>query len=169
MLANYTGMPNLFKPALEVGKISTVFPDILDPSVKDTIKRKFRNVTAVSLAKTAFLHGTRYTQGMFLSTGSTSGLPDFGKIVYVPIVENKPCFVVEPYTAWYTEHPRCYKVCKNPSAKLLVVQPEELNDYFPLSGYMVRDRLLISPKAFLLHCGKSTTDLNQHTLNQGRH
>lgn len=65
-------MPNLFKPAVEVGKISTVCPDILDPSVKDTIKRKFRNVTAVSLAKTVFLHGTRYTQGMFLSTGSTT-------------------------------------------------------------------------------------------------
>lgn len=151
MLAYYMGMPNLFKPALEVGKISTVSPDILDPSVKDTIKRTFRNGTAVSLAKTAFLHGTQYTQGMFLSTGSTSGLPDFGKIVNVLIVENKPCFVVEPYTAWYTEHLRCYEICKNPSAKLLVVQPEELNDYFPLSGYMVQDRLLISPKAFLLH------------------
>ena len=108
-------------------------------------------MTAVSLAKTSFLNGTQYTQGMFLSTGSTSGLPDFGKILNVLIVEDKPCFVVEPYTAWYTEHLRCYEVCKNPSAKLLVVQPEELNDYFPLSGYMVQDRLRISPKAFLLH------------------
>lgn len=61
MLAYYMGMPNLFKPALEVRKTSTVSPDILDPSVKDTIKRKFRNVTAVSLAKTALLHGTQYT------------------------------------------------------------------------------------------------------------
>ena len=151
MFPYYMGMPNLFKPELEVGQISTVCPDILDPSLKDTIKRKFRNVTAVSLAKTAFLHGTQYTQGMFLSTGSTSGLPDFAKIVNVLIVENTPCVVVEPYTAWSTEHMRCYEVCKNPSAKLLVVQPEELTDYFPLSAYMVQDRLLVSPKAFLLH------------------
>jgi hypothetical protein len=64
-------------------------------------------VTAVSLAKTSFLNGTQYTQGMFLSTGSKSGLPDFGKILNVLIVENKPCFVVEPCTAWYTEHLRC--------------------------------------------------------------
>lgn len=88
---------------------------------------------------------------MFLSTGSTSGLPDFGKIVNVLIVENKPCFVVELYTAWYTEHLRCFEVCKNLSAKLLVVQPKELNDYFPLSAYVVQDRLLVSLKAFLLH------------------
>lgn len=103
-LAYYMGMPDLFKPALEVGKVSTISADILDPSVKDTIRRKFRNVTAVALTKTVFLHGTQYTQGMFLSSGSTGGLPDLGKIVHMLIVENNPFFVLEPYTSWYIEH-----------------------------------------------------------------
>ncbi|XP_049330956.1 uncharacterized protein LOC125799085 isoform X2 [Astyanax mexicanus] len=151
MLAYHMDMPNMFKPTVEVGKISTVSFEILDLFVKDAIRRKFGCLTSVSLATTAFIHGTKYTQGMFLSTGSTSGLPNFGKIINVLFVENKPCFVVEPYTAWYLEHLRCYEVCKNHSAKLLVVQPEELNDYFPLSAYMVKGRLLISPKGFLLH------------------
>ncbi|KAL6488452.1 hypothetical protein MHYP_G00021930 [Metynnis hypsauchen] len=41
------------------------------------------------------------------------------------------------WKSWYLEHLRCYEVCRNHSAKLLVVQPEELNDYFPLSAYMI--------------------------------
>lgn len=150
-LAYHMGMPDLFKPAVEVGRMSTVSLDILDPSVKDFVRSKFSNVTAVALTKTAFLHGTQYTQGMFLSYGSTGGLPDFGKIIHILIVANNPLFVVEPYTSWYVEHFRCFEVCKNPSAKVLVVQPEELNDYHPLFAYMVQEKLLISPRAFLLN------------------
>lgn len=112
------------------------------------IEKKFGTLNSVSLATTAIIHGTKYTKGMFVSIGSTSGLPDFCKIVHVLLVCNNVFLVVEPFSAWYLEHLRCYEVCKRDPAQLMVAEPEELNHYTPLSAYTVRGRLLVSPKAF---------------------
>lgn len=150
MLAYYMDTPTLFKPAVKVEKISVVALHCLDSSVKSTIKSQFSSVTTVSLATNATIHGTKYTRGMFLSAGSTSGLPDFGKIINVLIVENKPHFIIEPYTAWYIEHLRCYELYKNHPERHCLIQPEDLNHYSPISAYVVRGRCLLSPKAFLL-------------------
>lgn len=88
---------------------------------------------------------------MFFSVGSTSGLPDFCKILYVLLVCNKLFFVVEPFTACYLEHLRSYEVCKREPAQLMVVEAQDLNHYTPLSACVVRGKLLISPKVFLVH------------------
>lgn len=84
MLAYFLDMPCLFKPPLEVDRVSLVSLDILDNSVKKAIRLKYKNVKTVSLATSVILHG------MFVSVGSTSELPDFGKIVKVLIVDNNP-------------------------------------------------------------------------------
>lgn len=154
MLPYYLDVPNLFKPTMEVKGASNVSLDVLAASVKQAVEQKFRTLStlsSVSLATTAFIHGTKYTKGMFVSIGSTSGLPDLCKIVHVLLVCSKPFFVVEPFSAWYLEHLRCYEVCKRDPAQLMVAEPEELNHYTPLSTYTVRGRLLLSPKAFLVH------------------
>lgn len=128
-----------------------VSPDILDNSVRQAIKSKYKDVPSVSLASSASLHGTKYTEGMFVSLGTTSGLPDFGKILKVLIVADKASFIIEPFSAWYLEHLRCYELTKKPSADLVVAEPEELNSYCPLSPYLPQGRLLVSPRVFLLH------------------
>ncbi|XP_034546085.1 uncharacterized protein LOC117817472 isoform X1 [Notolabrus celidotus] len=151
MLAYYLDVPNLFKPTVEVKGASNVSVDILTASVKQVIKKKFGTLSSVSLATTAFIHGTKYTKGMFVSIGSTSGLPDFCKVVHVLLVCNKLFFVVEPFSAWYLEHLRCYEVCKRDPAQLIVAEPEELNHYTPLTAYTVQERFLVSPKVFLVH------------------
>ncbi len=138
MLAYYLDMPNLFKPTVEVKGVSNVSLDILASSVKQVIEKKCRTLSNVSLATNAYIHGTRYTKGMFVSVGSTSGLPDFCKIVHVLLVCNKPFFLLEPFSAWYLEHLRCYEVCKRDSAQLMVAEPEDLNHYIPLSAYTVQ-------------------------------
>lgn len=151
MLAYYLDVPNLFKPTVDVKGASNVSLDILTASVKQVIENKFRTLSSVQLATTAFIHGTKYTKGMFVSIGSTSGLPDFCKIVHMLLVSNKLFFVVEPFSAWYLEHLRCYEVCKRDHAQLMVAEPEELNHYTPLTAYTVRERVLVSQKAFLVH------------------
>lgn len=90
MLAYFLDMPCLFKPPLEVDRVSLVSLDILDNSVKKAIRLKYKNVKTVSLATSVILHGTKHSEGMFVSVGSTSELPDFGKIVKVLIVDNNP-------------------------------------------------------------------------------
>lgn len=144
MVAYYLDMPSLSKPTVELKGVSNVSLDILASSVKQVIERKFGSLTA-------YMHGTRYTKGMFLSVGSTSGLPDFCKILHVLLVCNNLFFVVEPFTGWYLEHLRSYEVCKRDPAQLMVVEPQDLNHYTPLSAYMVRGHLLITPKVFLVH------------------
>ena len=151
MLAYYLDTPNLFKPNVEVKGVSNVSIDILAASVKQVIEKKCRTLSSVSLATTAYIHGTRYTKGMFVSVGSTSGLPDFCKIVHVLLVCNKLFFLLEPFSAWYLEHLRCYEVVRRDSAQLMVAEPEDLNHYIPLSPYTVQGRVVVSPKAFLVH------------------
>lgn len=107
MVAYYLDMPSLFNPNVELKGVSNVSLDILAASVKQVIERKCGSQSSVSLATTAYMHGTRYTKGMFLSVGSTSGLPDFCKILHMLLVCNKLFFVVEPFSAWYLEHLRC--------------------------------------------------------------
>lgn len=151
LLAYHLKSSSIFKPALEVTNVESVSLDILEFSVKTVIQRKYNNVEIVRLASTACLHGTTYSEGMFVSFGQTSGLPDFGKIKKVVIVEKKASFIVELFPAWYVEHLRCFELCKCQSSHLIVLDPEHLNNFAPLSVYTIQGRNPISPKAFLLH------------------
>ena len=108
-------MPSLFKPTVEVETSSNVSLDILAYSVKQGIEKKCRNLSSVFLATTAYIHGTRYTKGMFVSIGSTHRLPDFCKI-HVLLVCNKLFFLLESFSAFYLEHLRCNEVCKKEPA-----------------------------------------------------
>lgn len=108
----------------------------------------------MSLTTSVILHGTKYSEGMFVSVGSTSGLPDFGKILKVLLVNSKASLIIECFSSWYLEHFRCYELTRKLSTDLKVADPEELNNFCPLAPYM-RGRLMVSPKVFLLHFGNS--------------
>uniref|UniRef100_A0A3B3SCE4 exodeoxyribonuclease III n=1 Tax=Paramormyrops kingsleyae TaxID=1676925 RepID=A0A3B3SCE4_9TELE len=45
-------------------------------------------------------------------------------------------------SAWYTEHLRSYELCSNHFSTLCVVKVSELNEVFPLSGYIVKGRMM---------------------------
>lgn len=74
MLAYHLDMTTLFKPRVEVKRASNVSVDMLASSVKQVMEKKFTTLRSVSMATTAYIHGTQYTKGMFVSFGSTSGL-----------------------------------------------------------------------------------------------
>ncbi len=93
----------------------------------------------VFLATSVILHGTKYSEGMFVSVGSTSELPDFGKIVKVLIVDNKASFIIECFSSWYLEHFGCYELTRNLSTDLQVADPEDLNSFHPLASYMCKE------------------------------
>ena len=38
---------------------------------------------------------------MFVSFGSTSGLPNFCQILYIVIVDNNAFIILQPFSAWY--------------------------------------------------------------------
>lgn len=95
-----------------VGYTAVVSPDALEHSMRRAVELKYGNISLVSLATHACLYGTKYSEGMFLSVGHTSGLPDFGKLVKIIVVSGKVSFFIEPYHAWYIEHLRSYELIK---------------------------------------------------------
>ena len=151
MLAYFLDMPCLYKPAVEVERATYSSLENLSTLVKQAIQHKFSHLTTVSLATTAFIHGTKYVKGMFVSFGSTSGLPDFCQILYIVVVDSKAFFILQPFSTWYLDHFRCFEVCSTDDLQLVVVEPAELNHYAPLSAYLLQGRHLVSPKASLLH------------------
>lgn len=136
-LAYQLEMPTVFKPDLEVVNVTNVSPDILDFSIKTAIQRKYNTVKSVGLTSSASLHGTKYTEGMVVSFGQTCGLPDFGKIVKVLIVAQKVSFIIQHFTAWYEEHLRCFELCMSMTSEISIIDPQDLNDYSPLSLYTI--------------------------------
>lgn len=86
-----------------------------------------------------------------MSVGHTSGLPDFGKIVKMIIVNNKVSFILKPFKAWYIEHLQSYELMSNCTSELQVVEHQELNGDHPLYPYVRAGKLNITPKNFLLH------------------
>lgn len=111
-LAYHLDLPSLFRPDLEVAHIAVVSPDTLEHSMKKAVELKYENITLVSLATHVCLYGTKYAEGMFLFTGHTSGLPDFGKLVKIVVASSKVSFIIEPYQAWYIEHLQSYELMK---------------------------------------------------------
>ncbi len=119
--------------------------------MRQAIEHKYGNLDTVFLSTHASIYGTKYSEGMFLSVGQTSGLPDFGEIVKMIIVNNKVSFILKPFKSWYIEHLRSYELTSNCTSELQVVEPKELNGYHPLYPYIRAGKLYITPKTFLLH------------------
>lgn len=142
-------MPSVFKPSIETGHVSVVSVDILGAAIRVVIWNKF-GLDTVSLTSTVYLNGTKYSKGMVISVGHTSGLPDFGKVLEICIVDGSILFIIELFTAGFLEHLRCYQLTKKDPAVTVVVQPEQLNDYIPLITYLVDGKLLITPRTFML-------------------
>lgn len=48
--------------------------------------------------------GTKYTSGMILANGSTSGLVNLGELVQGVVVKGTAGFIVKSLSAWSIEH-----------------------------------------------------------------
>lgn len=62
---------------------------------------------------------------MVVSVGSFAGLPEFGQIQQVLVVDTNILFICRQMFAWYHEHLRAYEVIKSGSSMLVT----ELKDY----------------------------------------
>lgn len=132
MLAYYLEMPSVFKPSIETGNVSIVSVDILDFAIIVAIGNKFKGHCFTHIHCVFTVNGTKYSKGMVVSAGHTSGLPDFERLLEICIVDGHIFFVIELFTAGFLEHLRCYHLTKKDAAVTVTVQPEELNDYIPL-------------------------------------
>lgn len=123
MMACQFDSQSLFKPVLHVDKVTDIEISSLEADLRTVIKRKYPHLETVSLSKDIFFHGTRYVEGMILSSGYCSGLPEFQKIVTVLGNPKKVAFVAKKLTSWYIEHLRSFKLVESIYADILILNP----------------------------------------------
>lgn len=109
--------------------------------------QKYPHQDSVSLSKMIHLHGAHYKEGMILSAGQHSGLPEFPEIVTILVNVEEVTFICKRLSSWYIEHLRFYKLAECAHAELLILDLDLLTDYHPLAEYPVVGKLMV----FLLH------------------
>lgn len=83
---------------------------------------------------------------MIIAHGSTSGLPDFGEILQIYIVQERLCFMVRRLSGWCKEHFRAFELNACPVRDIILVELGELADDYPLADYFVRPLRMVTLK-----------------------
>jgi len=144
MIAYHTYDCNNQRPTLSVSQMTQVAVDVLKDSIKESFAVKFPEAEVVNMTNKVTILGTAYNVGMLVPFGSTGGLPDFGEILQIIIVNETPVFVLKLLSGWYCEHLRSFKV--EPTRKTEVLRHSELKDTYPLAAYNTVDGRMVSLK-----------------------
>lgn len=144
MMMAYHSQANASKPATCVTKITSLPLEILDLEIQQSFKEVYPTQTTVKLTSAVIHHGTKYAAGMVLPNGSTGGLPDFVEISQIVIEDSSLSFIVKLLNSWYDEHFRAF-ILDN-SGKLTLLQHSELSDAYPLAGYFVGGKRMVTLK-----------------------
>lgn len=134
---------------LEVSDVSAVHIDVLDKGISNGLRDKFLNVDTVHLANNVTHNGLNYKRGMILIHGSVGGLPDFCEIIQMVTMEQRLIFIVKRLSGWYIEHYRAYKLKTSPVKEVDLIEPQELQDIYPLADYRVGGMRLVTLKRYV--------------------
>lgn len=137
------------KPPLEVTDVSTVHIDVLNKDISNALRQKSPDMDNVCLAKSVAYNGLIYKCGMILIHGSLGGLPEFGEIIQMVILQDKLIFILKKLSGWYMEHYRAYDLKTSPSKEVELVEPQELHDTYPLADYKIRGMRLVTLKRYV--------------------
>lgn len=75
---------------------------------------------------------------MIIAHESTSGLPDFGQIVHICVIQERLFFyIVKRLCAWYSEHHRAFEILACPTKDIDLIELSDLADDYPLADYFV--------------------------------
>lgn len=125
------------KPILEVTDVSIVYVDVLNKDISNALKQKSPDMDNAGLSKSVVYDGFSYKCGMIFIHGSLGGQPEFGEIIQIVILQEKPIFIVKELSGWCMEHYRAYDL-KIPSSKEVeLVEPQELSDTYQLADYKI--------------------------------
>lgn len=148
MMGYHMKLTSFQKSAPEVTNVSTLPVDVLKQEIAQAIYQNFPGTTEVHLVNSLTSNGVNFRKGMIVVHGSTSGLPDFGEILQVYIVNDKPCFIVKRLHGWYREHYRSFELPSS-AFETLLIRLEELADYYPLADYFVGPTRMVTLKRFI--------------------
>lgn len=76
---------------------------------------------------------------------------EFYKLLNIVVNFEKVFFVTAKLSSWFMEHYRSYEVIDTSCVDVKILDPEDLNDYQPLTAYQVAGKLMVTPRTCLLH------------------
>lgn len=122
---------SLEKSALDVCSVSVVPLDVLRAEIAQAIRGTYPDNKTVTNKVFTFKNG------MIIVHGSTGGLPVFGEIVQICVVQQNLCFIAKRLCGWYREHFRAVELTESPTRDVFFVDFGDLVDTYPLEEYMV--------------------------------
>nr|XP_020445017.1 uncharacterized protein LOC109953925 [Monopterus albus] len=149
MVSYYMRSSSFEKPTLEVTNVSTVPVDVLKKEIVQSIEHKFPGIKEVHLTRSVSTKGVCFKKGMIVAHGSTSGLPDFGQIVHIFVVQERLCFIVKRFSGWYSEHHRAFELTACPTKEMDLIELSDLADDYPLADYFVGSLRMVTLKRYI--------------------
>ena len=73
---------------------------VLKDEIVENIKQRFPGTREVHLTRSVSTKGVSLKKDMIIVHGSTSGLPDFGQIVYIFVIQERQFFMVKRLSGW---------------------------------------------------------------------
>lgn len=150
MMSYHLNSSSYEKDGLEITKASKVPVDVLKQEMALLVQQKFPSASNIDLTKCVSYKGVTYRNGMILVHGSTSGLPDFGEIIHICVVQNTLCFMLKRHSGWYREHFRSFELSPCPTIETILVGIEELADVYPLADYFVGAVRMVTLKRYVI-------------------
>ncbi len=136
------------KPGFEVSGASRVPLEVLKDEVSLPIRQMYPNITEVNLAKSADCKGICYRTGMIVICEFTDGLPEFGQIIRICVLQDTVNFIVKKFSAWFREHYRAFELQPCPTGKMFLITHDSLPEKYPLHDYFVGPLRLVTLKRY---------------------
>lgn len=135
---------------LEVKNVSTLSIDLLKEEIANAVRQKNLNVDILCMTKDITYEGFNYRDGMIIANGELAGMPEFGEIIQMIVLQEKPVFIIRKLDAWYTEHFRAFILMTSSSTMdIELVEHHNLKDPYPLACYTVGGRRMVVPKRYI--------------------
>jgi len=153
-LQSYHLQSNYFKDGIDFSADTDIPVACLPTDVQQQVNDMLGSSGAsVGTAKNVAVKGLTYAVGMFVSYGSAGGLPGFGKIKNILLINSLLYLLLHLGDCYFHEHFRAYEFRSTDVHQIVSVS--DLNDYHPLPGYnnyctVAGDRILIVPKCFFV-------------------
>lgn len=144
LMAYHLDGQSVFKSDLYIDKVRAVQVGSLDIAQRSAVLRKFPDVETVSVTRKVQFFGTEYGQGMIITAGQCYGQPQFFKILSILVDADKVSFLSKKLVAWYLEHYRSFQLDDSSYGEVIVLDMNDLNHYYPLTGYCVGGKLWVT-------------------------
>lgn len=160
MMSYHMRASSFEKPAFEVTGVSTVPVSVLKKEIMESIEKMFPDTREVHLTTSVSANGVQYRKGMIVAHGSTSGLPDFGQIDHILVIQERLVFVVKILCGWYSEHHRAFELTACPTKEMDLIECSNLADDYPLADYFVGAQRMVTLKRYISIKGNFEITIN---------